>query len=63
MVTMKNISKYNLDQVERDYKYYKERDNQNDASIYFILKEKYRQRLEIAESRFLEAIKKEENQK
>ena len=51
------INKYDEEQVERDYKYYKNRDNSNDASIYFMLKERYYMRARIAEAKLTEALK------
>ena len=50
-------NKYDLEQVERDYNYYKNRDNSNDASIYFMLKERYYMRARIAEQKLTEALK------
>lgn len=55
-MTMKT-KKYDLEQVERDFKYYKERDKASDESIYFMLHERYKNRMEIAYENFKQAIK------
>ena len=54
------MRKYDLEQVERDYNYYKNRDNSSDESIYFMLKERYRTRAKIAETKLTEALKQGE---
>lgn len=54
---------YDSKQVERDYQYYKDRDQSSDSSIYFMLKERYKNRMEIAEAKFLNALKEEEGTK
>ena len=59
MATIKS-EKYDENQVERDYEYYKNRDNSSDESIYFILKERYAHRSKIAEKKLIEALKKSE---
>ena len=51
-------NKYDLEQVERDYKYYKEKGD-SDASIFYMLKERYRTRFEIAEAKFLASLTEE----
>lgn len=51
--------KYDTEQVERDFKYYKDRDNSSDESIYFMLKERYYRRAKIAEERLMILLKQE----
>ena len=50
-------NKYDLEQVERDYKYYKSRDDSNDEGIYFMLMNRYENRARIARERFQIAIR------
>lgn len=52
-------NKYDEIQIERDYKYYKNRDNSSDSSIYFMLVERYRMRMQIAENKLKESLKDE----
>ena len=49
-------NKYDLEQVERDYNYYKNRDNMSDEAIYFMLSERYNNRKKIADEKLTEAI-------
>lgn len=54
--------KYDEAQVQKDYEYYKNRDKSNDASIYFMLKERYYMRARIAETKLTEALKQMDNE-
>lgn len=56
------INKYDLEQVERDYQYYKNRDNSSDASIYYMLVERYRMRMQIADNKLQESLKQMDNE-
>ena len=58
---MIKLNKYDLEQVERDFNYYKNRDNSSDASIYFMLVERYRMRMQIADNKLQEALKEQTN--
>lgn len=55
-------NKGDIAQIERDYKYYKEKDNESDECVYFLLKERYYNRYRIAEKRFYESLKKAEGE-
>lgn len=56
------ISKYDMEQVEKDFQYYKDRWGDSNSSTYYLLKSRYRARLEYASQRLNEELKKEEGQ-
>lgn len=55
-------SKYTMEKVEKDFQYYKDNRQETNASIYYMLKNRYREQMEYAQQRLNEEIIKEEGE-